>query len=291
LREVYRKRGRTLRYERGLFGEALIRVAEAGEAWEEGPRFGASPLGDDDEPLPEVDDKDLSDAVAAIERLTRPPLILERLIVTEGNAEHEFDGRRWSDSMRRLHVSIVRKAIRVLFDCGDFDLRELRVAAEHLALAEREEEEAPPLIRLAPHVAAALVPALAGHRLPGMALRQLGGGVDGKGQPVDEIALGAPPWPNWYRPSYRARPQRMPMNAAVEADVAEMEEDVPRAVALLAPLLATADGLRLRVLCARGEKIHPVTIHVARVIGVAGARRWYPYGAGVFGVEMMVGIR
>ncbi len=283
MKEVYRKRGRTLRYERGPLGEALIRVAEAGEAWEEGPRFGASPLGGD-VPLPEVAEEDLSNAVAGIARLVQPPLTLERLIVTEGNAQHEFEGRRWADGMRRLHVSLICAPLRVLIDCGDFDLRELGMAAEHLALSNGQEKEPPPVICLAPHIAAAMVPFLVTRRLPGMALRQVGGGVDGKGQLVDELALGGLPWPNWYRPSYRSRPQRMPMNVAIEAEIVEMEASVPRAVALLAP----PDGLRLRVLCVQGEEIGPMTIHVGRVVGVAGPRRWYPYGAGAYGSEMMV---
>ncbi|HET7711254.1 MAG TPA: hypothetical protein VFL80_04940 [Thermoanaerobaculia bacterium] len=283
--EIYRKWGRTLRYERGVHGEALIRIAESGEAREDGARFEAAPLGEE-VALPEVDSGELLAAVSGIERCIDAPLWIERLIVTAGSAEHEFGRVRWFDRIRRVHASIRIGALRALVDSADFELREIREVVPILSRAVDEERDPPPEIRLAPQVAAAVANALTDLPVPGVRLGQLSGGIDGKGQPIDHLRLGGPPWPNWFRPSYRARPQPAPMNVAVEADETPLPS-VPRAVALLAP----ADGLRFRVLCLSDDEAFPLRFTFRRVLGVSGDRRWYPFAAGAFGSEMLIETR
>jgi hypothetical protein len=66
--------------------------------------------------------------------------------------------------------------------------------------------------------------------------------------------------------------------------VTQIDSDLPRAVALLAP----PDRLQLRALFVDGQDVFPATIRVARIDAVAEEARWYPYGAGSFGSEMML---
>jgi len=210
---------------------------------------------------------------------------IERLIITHGIAEHECEDRRWREETRRVHLSIAKDRMRALFDFSDFaggSFAALRKTAEYLARAEPTERPAPAHLRLAPNVTAALLPALVGLAPPNVRLVQTAGGVDGYGNPIVEAE--GEPWPNWYRPSYRVRPVRMPLNLRLQCDVTEMDRDRPMAVALLAPVA----GLVLHVLVADGARAYPATVRVARIDAVGSEREWYPNGGGSFGAELML---
>jgi len=261
---VYRKQGSVVRWENGT----LVRVTESGMAIEDGNLFRCFPF---------------RRAVA------QPPLSIrsggfatallkvERLIITHGVAHHECDGRTWSDETKRFHMSLVNGGIRALIDREE----DVERIADALARAEQSEREAPARLRLAPNVTGALLPSLVESVPPNVDLFQTAGGVDGRGNPIVE-ARGN--WPNWYRPSYRTRPVRMPLNLQLRCDVTAIERDRPVAVALLAP----PDGLTLRVLVDEGRRAYPATVRVTRIDAVAGERTWYPYGGGSFGAEMML---
>lgn len=275
--EIYRKRGSAFRYENGY----TVRVVECGEALEDGESFRCEPV--EGEPLGPVAGVDVEATVAAIEALAPPPLLIERLIVSDGVAEHELAGKRWSERSRRLHLSLAIGRTRVLIDQGDFDLDALRRVAELLPRM-RDERTAPSRIRLAPAVTAALLPSLLGIAPPNVQILQSEGGIDGKGQHIAEWDASVPPWPNWYRPSYRGRPVRGPLNLRAVCDVAQVDADLPVALAMLAPI----DGLVLRVLVADGKDVYPATVRVTRIDAVGQPERWYPYAAGSFGAEMML---
>lgn len=278
MREVYRKEGRSLRYENGR----VISVVEAGEAVEEGPLFRCAPSGAKVE-LDPIDPARVQRIAAEIGRLAAAPLRLERLIVSEGVASHSFGGSRWDERTLRVHAAIVWKSLRVLIDRADDDLSALSeiVAALPRAGAERE---APQRIRLRPAVAAALLPALVGVVPPNVELIQSGGGFDGKGAPIVEQRVAAAPWPNWYRPSYRVRPVRTPLNLRLRSSVEPAEGAMPVAVAILEP----PAGLTMRVLCVDGAAVYPATVRVTRIESAARAAEWYPYAAGSFGAEMVL---
>ena len=230
----------------------------------------------------------------AIRALVQPPLSIERLIVSHGVAEHECEGREWREESQRIHLAIRHDHLRVLIDLGDSTTRRLddsttrrkatrlgdTIAA--LARSETAERAAPARLRLAPNVTAALLPALVGLAPPNVRLVQTAGGVDGYGNPIVEAE--GEPWPNWYRPSYRVRPMRMPLNLRLQCDVTEMDRDRPMAVALLAPVAV----LVLHVLVADRARVYPATVRVARIDAVASEREWYPYGGGSFGAELML---
>lgn len=277
--EIYRKRGRAIRYERGLY----IRSAEAGEAVEQGEAFHARPIEDVGE-MPNVGRAEVESVVGDITALVRPPLRIERLIVSHGVAEHEFGSESWSDESRRVHLSVANGFARMLVDLGDFDLDDLPRLVDAFTRC-RSDRRAPSRLRLAPSVTAALLPSLVGTAIPGVALRQTPRGRDGKGAAVEDVAITAPPWPNWYRPSYRVRPVRVPLHLAAErrAEVSSAPR-LPVAVALLAP----PDGLTLRVLCVDGDSTFAATVRVAAVHAIGPPSRWYPYGGGAFGAEMVV---
>lgn len=265
MKETYRKRGSVARWENGV----VVRVSECGVAVEDGDVFECFPESSD-----RVIELSSDRVIVTAERITSViPFRIERLIVTEGTAEHECDGRVWTDETKRVHLAIVRDGVRALID----DERDVATVVDALTRC-GDERDAPPRLRLAPNVAAALLPSLVGLAPPNIRVLQSAGGVDGKGLPIVEGSTG------WYRPSYRIRPVRMPLNLRVECDVTEIERDRPVAVALLAPV----DGLVMRVLVDDGERAWPCTVRVTRIDAVAHEAVWYPYGAGSFGAEMML---
>jgi hypothetical protein len=181
-------------------------------------------------------------------------------------------------------VSLAAGSLRALIDRGDFDLTSIEAVARALAAA-GEERPAPQRIRLRPCVSAALIPSLIGTVPPNITLIQAGGGVDGKGVAIEERRLVLPPWPNWFRPSYRVRPVRMPLNVAAQPTLPTAErEPLPEAIALLAPV----DGLAMRVLVIDGPHSYPATVRVTRIEAVGTREHWYPYGSGSFGAEMVL---
>lgn len=270
MKEVYRKRGTAVRWENGT----LVRVTESGVAIEEGDFFACAP-----ERRPPAGWPAGVPSARSIEELIQPPLKIERLVISHGIAEHDFNGRTWREETQRLHLSIVHKNIRALIDSID----DVAPVAEALARCS-DERDAPPRLRLAPCVSAALIPSLIGLAPPNLELWQTAGGIDGKGNAIEEVRIEHEPYPNWYRPSYRIRPIRMPLDLRVRCDVTEIERDRPIAVALLAPI----DGLTMRVLIDDGERAWPATVRVTRIDAVASEAVWYPYGGGSFGAEMML---
>ena len=275
--EIYRKHGRVARFEDGH----TVIVDEAGEAIEQGREFEARPL-DDNVALPEIDAQEVERVAREIQHLVKPHRI-ERLIVSDGVAEHEFNDVRWTEATRRIHLSLTHSDFRVLVDRADFDLRDIERVARALGNA-RPEREAPPRIRIRPNVSAALLPSLPTIVPPNVDLWQAGGGRDGKGKPIREERLGAPPWSNWYRPSYRVRPMRMPFNIRARCDVRVIDSDVPEAAAILAQV----EGVMMRVLIVDGEVSYPATVRVSRIAAVSDDVTWYPYNAGTLGAEMML---
>ena len=251
---IYRKQGHVVRWENGT----LIRVTESGAAREEGDLF---------ECWPEAFGGGQTILSVPTGRIACPPPnpMLERVIVSRGYAEHEYGDRRWSEHTHRFHASLVHNNLRVLVDREE----DLEPIAQALQRTERE-REAPKHLRLAPNVTAALLPFLD-------EARQTKGGVDGYGNLITESSV------NFYRPSYRMRPVRMPFNLALEHETTAIDEQLPRAIALLEPV----QGRTLRVLIEDERGVYPATVTVERIEAVAGERIWYPYAAGSFGAEMM----
>ncbi|HKR63382.1 MAG TPA: hypothetical protein VJZ00_06585 [Thermoanaerobaculia bacterium] len=258
---IYRKRGVSTRWENGT----RIDVTECGVAIEEGDFFECYP-----------DPAAARDAAASAGEDAGVPLLdarIERYIVTRGVAEHEYGDKRWREEMERVHVSLVKDQTRVLIDHFD----DVATAANALTRLERE-REAPQRLVLARNVTAALVPSLIALAPPNVKAIQTAGGIDGKGQAIEDGATA------WYRPSYRVRPIRIPMNVRLECTVTQIEPGLPRAVALCAPV----QGLTLRVLIDDGLRAYPATVRVTRIDAVSTERTWYPYGGGSFGAEMML---
>ena len=82
--ELYRKWGRSVRRE----GSRLVRVDEAGEAMENRTTFRTQPIEDMLE-LEAPDAEAVQAAAREIESIVKPPLIVERLFVSEGTvAKH-----------------------------------------------------------------------------------------------------------------------------------------------------------------------------------------------------------
>ena len=261
---IYRKEGRSLRWENGV----VVRTSECGIAVEEGEVFSCEP------------EHRHADVTFAVPEVPALPFV-ERIILIEGEAHHQYGDKQWSEHTRRMHVALTRGNLRVLIDRADFDFDKVRDIAAVLARAELTEREPPPRLRLAPSVTAALLPHLAGLAPPNVRLVQTAGGVDGYGDPIVECEND---WPNFHRPSYRVRPLRVPHDLRLECSVTEIDRERPIAVALLAPVA----GLMLRVLVDDGRRALPATVRITRIDAVATEREWYPYGAGSFGAEMML---
>jgi hypothetical protein len=208
-------------------------------------------------------------------------LPIERLIVTHGVADHECEGRTWSEETDRIHLSLVHGKLRALVDSTTRRLDDIFPIAKALQRAEPAERDAPRTLRLEPNVTAALLPYLAGRTPPDVRLVQTAGGVDGYGNPIVEAEGN---WPNAWRPSYRVRPVRMPHNLRLECDDTRIDDAAPRAIALLAPVT----DVRFRVLVDDHGRVYPATVTVDRIRAVATERVWYPYVAGSFGAAMML---
>jgi len=252
MKEIYRKRGHVVRWENGT----VLRVFECGVAIEDGEWFTCEP--------------ERRETLSLSHELVVPSIDanVERLIVSHGIAEHEFDGRTWSEETHRIHLSIVNGRIRALVD----SMEDVERIASALKRVDQQERDAPKHLVLAPNVSAALLPSLPN-------VEQMPGGIDGKGREIGD-AYGE----NWYRPSYRVRPIRMPMNLRLRRKQTEIDPDLPRAVALIAP----PDGLTVRVLVEDGARVYPSTVRVGKIEAVSDRVIRYPYAGGSFGAEMML---
>jgi hypothetical protein len=296
---VYRKRGSVVRYEQGV----VVQVEEAGEARELGAELIAEPLdapesgqrwaanGEPESPLfSTAFDGEGAQArvrersLAALEVATRHGVALERIVISEGVAEHEYGARRWREIQSRVHISITHGPNRALLDFAELDLEKVEEVAQALARCRGgvlgSPDCRPQTLRLAPNVAAALLPSLVGIS----ELEQWPAEHDGYGEPVVHCQVAAnAPAPNWYRPSYRMRPIRAWQNLRA-MPFGSIDESAPLAIALLAP---PSHGV-LRVLCVEGQDVFAATVEVTsiRAAGVGGA--WYPYAAGAFGAEMLL---
>jgi hypothetical protein len=274
--ERYRKRGRAVRRENRF----LIRVDEAGEAIDDGTIFRVRSL-DEHPPPPDPDEQNVERTARAIQSLIEPPLKIERLIVSEGVAEHECDGIHWSEAARRVHLSIARPPLRAIVDAADFSLAAIPRIADALRRAGGE-RPAPRHLRLAEHVGAALLPSMVAAE--GVEIFQSSAPHDGRGQPIETCRVTATAPPNWFRPTYRLRPVRAWFHLRVGTTGREIDRDTPEAVALLAPI----SGRTLRVLCVDGTRVYAATVEVTRILDAVATSTWYPYAAGSFGAEMML---
>lgn len=274
----YEKRGSVVRWENGT----LVRVVEGGIAVEEGERFFCRP--NPGTPLAPIDPARVVAAAHEIEALVRPPLRVERLVVSEGVAEHRIGPLVWTEGHERVHLAVSRGAERALVRLGSFDTSEVARVAAVFAACDAGERPAPPRLRLAPAVSAAVLPMLAGLAPPNVELWQTAGGLDGRGQAIEEVRIDGEPWPNWYRPSYRSRPVRLPLNLRLDCVVDQIDPFRPEAVALL----AEPSALTLRVLVTDGSAAWPSTVRISRIDAVSRSRFWYPYGGGAFGAELQL---
>ncbi len=272
--DVYRKWGQVIRYENGM----TIRVEEAGEAIERDFVFRTAPIESGPTAQTRVSVPHVA-AFVAQTLLSVRPCTVERLIVSTGIARHETNGVTWTEESQRVHISLTKPPLRVLIDLASFDLALIERIATALARV-RHERDAPRPVRLAPNVAAALLPSLTGE----LAMEQSGGGVDGRGHPIETRAVTSDPPPNWYRPGYAVRPVRAWLNIRA-LPFGRIDQSTPLAVALLAPV----EGTTLRVLCIDSEDVFPATVKATHIAAVSGDEPvWYPYAAGSFGVEMML---
>ena len=268
--ETYRKWGRSVRRE----GAHLVTVDEAGEANESDSVFRTRALGED-AGLPAPESAAVDQAARDIASLVASPLALERLFVSEGVVRHQIDDRIWNETARRVHISIANGPLRAIFDLAEFRFDSVRNAIAALASVGKE-RRAPKRIRLAQHIGAALLAFAPIAKFQSLAPR------DGKGWPIlEKLAVDEPP--NWFRPSYRIRPRRAWFHLRV-APFGTVEDDLPEAVALLAPV----SPREIRVLCVEGRSTYPATIAMRPILAARPTPAWYPYGAGAFGAELML---
>ena len=268
--EIYRKWGRSVRRE----GQHLVMVDEAGEAIESDGVFRTRALGDDvDLAAPAAGE--VEEAAREISAMIEPPLTIERLLVSAGSVRHQCDDRTWSETTRRVHVSVARGSIRAIFDLAEFRFDTLRNGIAALARIEKE-RKAPKAIRLAEHIGAAVL------AFAPIAKLQSAAAHDGRGEPIPEHLAAHEPT-NWFRPSYRIRPRRAWFHLRV-VPFGFVDGDLPEAIALLAPV----SRRELRVLCVDRRNVYPATIPMRPILAARPTPAWYPYGAGAFGAELML---
>jgi len=274
MREIYRKFGRVIRRENAV----LVRADESGEAIEEGGTFSSAPI-DDQCPLPEVSADAVNAAAGAIRDVVKPPVTIERLIVSEGAAFHEFQDRRWSDAARRIHVAMARPPYRALIDVAGFSTALIARVADALSCVDGERTLQ--RVRIAANVGASLLPSMIGQ----IAMQQWAAPHDGKGAWVENVEVTSGAAPNWFRPSYRSRPSRAWFHLRAEPK-GEIDPDVAEAIAVLTGVPVAPPALRL--LCLHRGAAFTAVVEPARLVAVHPTADWYPYAAGCFGAEMML---
>lgn len=268
---IYRKQGSVVRWENGT----LVCVTESGVAIETRELFECRPSAGP--PLPFPDAAVVIDSAMTIRELASP-VTIERLIVTRGVSAHDCDGRTWTEDSDRVHLALVHGSLRALIDTTRQRLDDIAPIAQALARCAQADEAAPQRLRVAACVTAALLPSLHGIA----PVVQTARGLDGYGNRV--VEADGEPWPNWYRPSYRTRPVRMPLHLRLALDPVELDATLPIAVGLLAP----PRGNAVRVLVVDGLRAYPSWIRVERVVAAGPERIWYPYGGGSFGAELVL---
>ena len=194
---------------------------------------------------------------------------IERIVLSEGIAIHETNGVTWTERTRRMHISMVSGPFRMLIDQADFDLD---AALFDLFARIEGRREPPPHMTLAPRVSASIL-----HSLTIDMAQRAGEHPDGKGQPVETRAVEGEP-PNWYRPSYRVRPLRAWLNV-MALPFGKLDDCAPRAVARLG-----GDD----VLCVDGDHVFATALRPGRIVAAGGGAEWYPFGAGVWGADMLL---
>jgi hypothetical protein len=266
---IYRKRGRTIRWENG----ARIDVEESGWAREQGSFFECAPLDEGPpEGLPAV-----SEETPVLPALPAD-VCVERFFALRGVAVHEYDETHWSEVLDRVHLSLTCRGRRVLLDTTSDRMVEVAEVADALGRSELVERPAPARLRLAPRITAALLPLLTAVAPPNVSIVQTPGRIDGYGHPVEENGI------HFYRPSYRLRPVRMPFDLRLECHVTRIEADRPIAIAALEPVTSLAFAVLIR----DGDRVYPSRLRLTRIDAVSETAVWYPYGAGSFGAELML---
>lgn len=263
--ELYRKWGRVVRFESGT----LVFVSEAGESVDDGKLFRSSPLSEA-VPLPDIDPEPVQSAA----RLLATVEGVERIVVSEGVARNECDGRVWDEHSRRIHVSLIGNRERAVMDLASFDVAAVQRIGRALSIA-GPERKCPRCLRLEPAVSAAILPQLVGT----IAVEQRSGARDGRGHPI--LPLSGPPWTNAFRPSYRTRPLLMPMMLQALPH-GEIPPGLPAAIALLGP-----PGRTLRLLCTDGDDVFPVMADLSKPLAIGPPADYFPYAAGTFGADMI----
>lgn len=241
----YRKWGRSVRWENGV----VVRVEEAGEAWEEEGVFHARPSA-----IPSVARNPLpaERVIAQAEEILRcahDDAKVERLVIVHGVADHEYDGTRWSDETRSVHVALTRRPWRILLD----DAGAAGRVADALVRCEGEKDFEH--LRLSLPVTRGVL-----DRGVSVPLEQAAGGHDGIGRPIERHFVEGPP-PNLYRPSYRVRPVPAWLNLRA-LPFGTFDTGAPEAIALVDAPLPRAlvdDGGRIFVAPLRLDRVTAVS--------------------------------
>ncbi|HVT04909.1 MAG TPA: hypothetical protein VHL58_16210 [Thermoanaerobaculia bacterium] len=308
--ERYEKWGATLQRQKTRSGESILRLDEHGLALTSGSSFESQSLDGDPSKV------DCSMTLPIIEALDDPDLrsCIERFTLTRGAALHRLqveDGDRyWPTTHERLHISLVHHGHRVELNLSCEDHSEISSLIRHTA---RALTAAKPLgtgriatASLMPAVAAqfwrVLVFSPAAAVLSQHALRlqqkpRQEGELDGNGAAVKVMDVVENPSWNVYRPSYRNRAVRLPLNVSVTIVGGEREaEEISFLAMTRGPELTLSGNLEATALCSdlstgdffvASMRISPADF-CARIIAISDRLVWFPEMAGVFGSDTLL---
>jgi hypothetical protein len=310
VKEIYRKRGSSVRVEWSVRGRVVMRLSEEGSALGERNHFSASTARWGSEAPGEVRPDGI---VAWCERFAAAlpaGVAIERLTAVEGRADHEFEsrgeGRRWSEERALVNATLVNRSAqaRIHVELGgaspvDLDDGGALVAARLLA-AFRGARAHPATVTLVPAVAAPLWPLIAEAVRDGLcasapALAQRPHPqfqCDGTGQLIEPFAAArGAEWPNLFRPTYRA-PAVAAFFHAAAAPVEETVRPSLEAVAHMRPPAAVDAALVLTLLVHEPENVGesrrlsltlPLREIGSHLAGIGEPDGWYPHAAGSWG--------
>lgn len=317
MRDLYRKTGRTVRFEHSRGADSLVVVDESGESFFEDEAFFSRPRSDGDVPA-EVDPAPCIElAELTLDSIPRR-IECERLALSIGIAKHEFVGKTWHESTARLHVALVhRKAqVRITVDLGGNSAAAIHdstvpLIAEKLSRLQHEPRDVR-LVELSPLVTAQILRPLlslaartnaTSNRTIRFRQRREPGRVDGNGQDVDECVVATvgargcetSPSHNVYRPSYRSIPAVRPLHLDIEVDaIADEIECDATAIALSSEPTVYGNRLAIETLAANHASTFLLTIDLTvsewlRWIGtIDDQRTWFPADAGTWGRRLAI---
>ena len=311
----YFKTGRSLRIERTAAVRSAIELHETGFALEEDELFSCGPVSAAGDLIDNPQADHAADLETSIGSVFPANVGIERLVLVAGSTTHSIQSSpegnpsaTWRELFVRLHLSMTNRArrIRTVIDLGgssasQIDLADIRRIVSAVGDYSGERRSLPPgaILEIAPHITAALLahptlpaaPPVTIHQSPHDQFR-----FDGYGKPIEEVVIDSSALaPNFFRPSYRARPVRGWFHVDLRYENESEQTADFSAEAVIGPLGPERGRIVLALLCRDSDGSVfatqlelPADAWTSSITFASSERRWFPYAAGTWGRSLRI---